>query len=74
MFSYELSHMDVPVLANQQRLTNINLIWTQDATKKTCQGMNVLSVQLDDDNNIYIYTYIYIYIYIKFFVVGPKRV
>ena len=47
--------MDVPVLANKQRLTYINFVWTLDVVYKTYQdqwvikGDGVFPARLDDD-------------------------
>ena len=37
MFSYGLLHIDVPVLANQQRLKYTSYVQTLDAVKRTCK-------------------------------------
>ena len=61
--------MDMPLLANQQELTNNGSVQISQEQLMMEQmekesGKSMQAVQLDDDNYIYIYEYIYIYIYI----------
>ena len=68
---YGLLHMDAPGLANQQGLTYIISIWSQNAVLKTCQEqwaigtdskresrISVLSARFHPDDIIYIYIYL----------------
>ena len=45
--------MDVPALADQQRVTYITSVRTRDVLWKTCQEQSMLGIDGDRDDDIY---------------------
>ena len=48
-FSNGLQHVDMPVLAGQQRLTLISTVQTLDAVKRICQKQRMIRINDERD-------------------------